>query len=217
MLKKHAEIPIPEEDPFEYDKLDRAKYVKNIARLIQSAAEPFVLSVNAQWGDGKTTFIKMLSQHLKNEGHPCIYFNAWENDFADDPLICFINEIDSYIDDVAFKGSQPKKRQIFKKIKGISKQLSILAVPLIIKFASQGLLDLETVKKVVDLDEEGQKEIENLFSNFAQMKISDYSEQKRSVESFKTNLNELAKRLTSRRYKNGPMVLFVDDKQLIFF
>ncbi len=211
MLKKHSDIPIPEDDPFHYDQLKRKDYVENITRLIQSTSEPFVLSINAQWGDGKTTFIKMLSQHLKNKGHPCIYFNAWETDFADDPLICFINEIDIYIDDVAFKGSQPKKRQIFKKIKGISKQLSILAAPLIIKFASQGLLDLETIKKFMELDEEGQKEIENLFSNFAQKKISDYSEQKRSVESFKTNLEELAKKLTSRRNKKAPLVLFVDE------
>ena len=83
MLRKLPEIDIPQDNPFKNDKLDRETIAHYLTRLIKSSSEPFVLSINSQWGDGKTTFIKMWCQYLINQGHPCIYFNSWEKDFSD--------------------------------------------------------------------------------------------------------------------------------------
>lgn len=43
-------------------------------------------------GNGKTTFLKMWKQHLKNEGFAVVGFNAWETDFAQFPLIPLTSE-----------------------------------------------------------------------------------------------------------------------------
>ncbi|NVL92736.1 MAG: hypothetical protein HWN71_06830 [Desulfobacterales bacterium] len=93
MLRKLPEPEIPADDPFRNDVLNRRENAENVTYLIEGASEPFVLSINSQWGHGKTTFIKMWAQHLENKDHACIYFNWWESDFSENPLV----DIASYL------------------------------------------------------------------------------------------------------------------------
>lgn len=66
--------------------------------------DSFVISLNAPFGRGKTTFIKMFENFLLETGDIVISLNAWETDFAKDPLVpisCSIMEsIKSNISDV---------------------------------------------------------------------------------------------------------------------
>jgi predicted KAP-like P-loop ATPase len=45
------------------------------------------MSIDSPWGTGKTTFIKMWQAHLESQGVTSICFNAWESDYAEDPLV----------------------------------------------------------------------------------------------------------------------------------
>ena len=51
------------------------------------------MAVDAAWGAGKTTFLKMWAQHLRNEGFPVVEFNAWETDASGDPFLALTSEI----------------------------------------------------------------------------------------------------------------------------
>src|SRR6185369_6936695 len=93
MLTKHNTIEIPIDNPFTNDKLERKVIADNLTRLVESTNQPFVMSIEAPWGWGKTTFINMWKTQLEALGHTCLYFNAWENDFVEDPLIAFVGEI----------------------------------------------------------------------------------------------------------------------------
>jgi len=53
----------------------------------------FVLNVRAPWGFGKTFFLRGLAAELKAKGHPVAFYDAWANDFSDDPIVGFIAEI----------------------------------------------------------------------------------------------------------------------------
>ena len=92
MLQKNPELTIPLNNPFQNDQLERNKVADNLTLLVQSTNQPFVISIQAPSGWGKSTFIKMWKAQLEQSGHICFYFNAWENDFVDDPLIAFIGE-----------------------------------------------------------------------------------------------------------------------------
>ena len=83
---KHNEIKIPSANPFVNCKLNREPYAKVLTEIVNSYADGFVLAINNDWGTGKTTFVKMWRQQLINEGFQTIYFNAWENDFNNNPL-----------------------------------------------------------------------------------------------------------------------------------
>ena len=52
------------------------------------------MGIDAPWGAGKTTFLKMWAQHMHNEGFPVVEFNAWETDFSQDPFIALAAELE---------------------------------------------------------------------------------------------------------------------------
>lgn len=65
-----ADIEVPKHNPFEHDLLDRQRPAEILTELVDSIAGPCVLAVDAAWGAGKTTFLKMWAQHLRNQGFP---------------------------------------------------------------------------------------------------------------------------------------------------
>jgi predicted KAP-like P-loop ATPase len=90
-------IEIPSETPFVNDELDRQAEIKNLTELLVNIETPLVFTIDAKWGSGKTTFIKMWQADLSNQEIFSLYFNAWETDFAEDPLIAFLGELNSSI------------------------------------------------------------------------------------------------------------------------
>ena len=147
MLKKNVEMEISADNPFLNDRLGRKQIAENLTLLVQSTNQPFVISVQAPWGWGKTTFIKMWKAQLESLGHVCFYFNAWENDFVEDPLIAFVGEINKTIIDKSPKGQISIQ---IKKLQTVGGRIIRRALPLTIQIATQGLLGQESVKKVSD-------------------------------------------------------------------
>ena len=88
-----TELAVPSDNPFENDLLDRKSVIEGLTRIIGSAQSPYVVSVDAAWGSGKTAFLNMWCQHLENEGFTVVQFNAWETDFADSPIQALSAEI----------------------------------------------------------------------------------------------------------------------------
>lgn len=87
------EIETPPEDPFEHDLLERKEAVETLTHLVGNLQGPCVLSVDAAWGFGKTTFMKIWAQHLRNQKFPVIEFNAWETDFSENPFLTLSTEL----------------------------------------------------------------------------------------------------------------------------
>lgn len=87
---KVRDFVISKEDPFANDKLDRKKNAEVLTSAAFAYQDGAVLALNGAWGTGKTTFVKMWSQHLKNNGFPVIYYNAWEDDISEEPLFSLL-------------------------------------------------------------------------------------------------------------------------------
>lgn len=85
------DIKISNENPFEHDLLHRKQYADVLMQIVKNTKGGFTLSINADWGYGKTTFVKMWEASLQNEGYKTIYFNAWETDFVADPMMALID------------------------------------------------------------------------------------------------------------------------------
>ncbi|MBN2756008.1 MAG: hypothetical protein JXR51_02450 [Bacteroidales bacterium] len=52
-----------------------------------------VISIDADWGFGKTTFMNSLKTELENNNFTVFTFNAWENDLEEDPLASFVRSL----------------------------------------------------------------------------------------------------------------------------
>ena len=82
-----SHIPdIPSDNPFVNDLLDREQYADVLTSLIDTSKKGFTMSINATWGYGKTTFIRMWEAKLRAQGYSTVYVNAWEKDYIDNPF-----------------------------------------------------------------------------------------------------------------------------------
>lgn len=197
MILKNKLINIIDSDIFENDKLDRKDAIENLSHLIVSTKEAFTLSINADWGTGKTTFVKLWQTHLKNVHQVnSIYFSAWEDDFSKEPLISILGEINRYIED-NFE-SKSDATQTFEKVKEFSGKILKRGLPAFVKGATSGLIDLDSgVESALGaITEETIKEL-----------ISKYSKDKEITQKFKDAIQELLENIDSSK----PFVIFIDE------
>ena len=66
------EIEVPEDNPFKNDLLGRRELVEVLTHLVGSLEGPCVLAVDAAWGNGKTTFLRIWAQYLRQQEFPII-------------------------------------------------------------------------------------------------------------------------------------------------
>jgi hypothetical protein len=112
-VKEQDNSIITEDNPISFentDKFNRREFAESLTRAIETfyAFEDgaYVLSLNAKYGTGKTTFLKMWQNLLASEKykHNVIYINAWETDFNEEPLIPIVSNIlNSISDEKKFK------------------------------------------------------------------------------------------------------------------
>ena len=99
-------IPEPEvdaENPWGDDVLDRKEIADRLTSIVRGQEAPFVISLDGRWGTGKTFLLERWARDLRNQGFEAIYFNAWEDDFNDDPLLAIIGQLSEYFDEGALR------------------------------------------------------------------------------------------------------------------
>lgn len=191
------EIEVPEDDPFKYDLLDRKEPVEILTNLVGSIDGPCVLAVDAAWGTGKTTFLRIWAQYLKNQGFPVIEFNAWETDFTGDPFVALSSEL---TDGLSEYTDDPLPEKV-AAAKNAAKEVLQRAVPSIIRVATGGILDLSPLME---------KEIGQFLASQAQERLTSYQEARKSVQHFRTVLQDMVSTLTESS-QNRPLVVVIDE------
>lgn len=94
-------------DSIEKDTLNRNSKLNKLIELLNSIKGNKIISIDGNWGSGKTFFLKQLEYVHKNESisspkfnqdnltkfrekYSIFYYNAWENDLHDSPLLSLI-------------------------------------------------------------------------------------------------------------------------------
>lgn len=101
---------VPTDDPFANDTLGRRDQVEALTSFLHNLDGPCVLAVDAAWGSGKTIFLKMLAQNLRNKEFRVAEFNAWDTDFSKDPLIALFSALDHALE----LASESKRNAVLK-------------------------------------------------------------------------------------------------------
>ena len=103
--------------------LNRSQIAERLTNLIQTQSVPLVVSIDGYWGTGKTFMLKRWQQDLQNQGYESIYFNAWEDDFCDDPLLAIIGQMSEHFNKEA--KFRTKARQVIEAAKPLLRPRSI--------------------------------------------------------------------------------------------
>ena len=165
----------------------------------------FVLCLNAEWGYGKTFLIenwaKDLREHLK---HPVVYFDAWQNDFSDDPLLAFVSELEQALKE--FEKEIPKGKTLVKGVIETSKG----AIAPALKTVANVVL-----KKVVGADSNDLMEVftaasEGAIDTYVNNALESHNTRKEKIRDFSRKLEYLLSQLKAKDFKL-PMYVFIDE------
>ncbi|MGZ0078174.1 KAP family P-loop NTPase fold protein [Methylomonas sp. YC3] len=194
-------IEIIEGNPFANDELNRKGSAEVLTQFVLSADKSLVICIDAPWGQGKTTFLRMWEQHLKDNKIPTIYFNAWENDFTDDALVSLIGEIGFAIDKLAEHGDREKAYEYLDTAKKLGVGLLKKSIPVAAKILTAGALDLDQVTE---------QAISTLSEAVAKEQLEKYEKSKVSLKAFRNSLKNLASSFAATNDKK-PLIFIIDE------
>ncbi|MFQ1702910.1 P-loop NTPase fold protein [Loktanella agnita] len=107
-----------------HDKLDRKPIAKQLSYLVENIADPLVIALDGGWGSGKSTFLKCwVGEHLKEQAHKAhtLYFDAFENDYLEDPLIALTGALTDRLEQV------DRKPELLKKLRTAAYRIAPMA------------------------------------------------------------------------------------------
>lgn len=190
---RHKELDIPEDNPFQNDKLDREKYAAILTNIVKNYANGFVMSINNPWGEGKTTFIKMWKKYLEDDLYSTLYFNAWESDFEDEALVSLISQLSDL-------NKNNKHEKNFKKIIKDSAPLLVKMPKIILKGLSDKYLGEGVASDISNV-------IMETTETTMQRELEVYAMKQTSRDDFKKSLQKYVSEVSNSK----PVVFFIDE------
>ncbi len=194
---KAKKIAVPLEDPYLNDALERESEVENLSLLLRNISSPIVLSVNAAWGQGKTTFLEMLEANLKKNKCLCVKYSAWETDFAEDPFIAFLGEVNKSLKMLASDDSV--KNEALDNVKKAGSHILRKGIPALIKAGTAGIVDAEKLVEAA---------VSNYTSELSETLIKEYEKNKTAVKDFRKNIMTI---LENDEGEATKLYIFVDE------
>ena len=162
------------------------EFATNLSELIGKAESPCVIAIDAAWGTGKTTFIKMWTKDLINQSFSVVEFNAWKNDYSGNAMVALSVELTKELQNLGLQSDTVEKLkkgavEIFEK--------SIVAG---VKLATSGILD---ISPLLNGNQKSSEELQN------------YIDSRELLENFIQNLKSYAKGLE----KEKPLIVVIDE------
>src|SRR6266536_3213396 len=133
-----AENIVNKENPFADDLLERKPLGERLANFLTRVEGPFTMALTGGYGSGKTHFLVRCKALLEQNDVPTVLLNAWETDFAVDPLAPIISELADKFGDKL----KPEDRR-WKKAKNLAAKVATASIPIALKIASAGILKAE--------------------------------------------------------------------------
>lgn len=142
-------IKVEQNDGFKSDiDVFGRKYIgTGIKNLLGTISDPLVLCVDGEWGTGKTTFLQMLAGELRNSGFPVIAFDAFENDYIDDPFVAISSRI---FDEISNRLPKNTADQFKEKSTKVLKLFGRAALNVGIKVATIGALGAAEIEGLAE-------------------------------------------------------------------
>jgi trans-aconitate methyltransferase len=107
------------------DQFDMLPYVKGLSEFIRNSEKPITISIQGEWGSGKTSLMNMIEEELcrdEEEGYSGIWINTWdyflENDYdvaVNKLVMTFISEIEKKYENVKCGKSKEEIIKDFKR------------------------------------------------------------------------------------------------------
>ncbi|MFC3684873.1 KAP family P-loop NTPase fold protein [Hydrogenophaga luteola] len=215
------------------DVLHRKEYAGFLTKYIEGKCTndkpAIVVALDAPWGSGKTFFVQHWAEDLSNSKRPVIFFNAWENDSADDPTVAFMAELRNGLS--PFRENLPLGQSARTVIEEKSKEaighlrralipvLGVAAKAVLKKttgIATDEIIDAAIGHDESSMDASDAKELsteilEKGLDKFFEKALDSHNNRLGSIRYFRQSLEELLALLIKSTDLQGPLYVFIDE------
>ena len=185
-----------------FDKLNLRPFGESLFQNIEKGVASsvgqkgaYTISLNAEFGNGKTTFLEMFKNFIKSEKskkYNVLFINAWESDFYKEPVIAILSELVNWME------INNKNKNQVQKIVGTILQIGLNLFYLVIGKTIQYKTGIDlNVKKMLETA------LKNLKNNMGQKVFENFKQRKQTIGSIKTAISECT--------KNKKLLIIVDE------
>lgn len=173
-------------DIFGYEEFGR-----KLAALVESLEGPSVISLDGDWGSGKTVFVKQWAGLLRNRGSAVIYFDAFSADSGDDPLF----DVASHLFAAAPDGEQ--RKDFAESAVALARELASVAAGVGLRVMTGGVI--------------GESELGRLVASLANAKKTAADSGKEESEAFRSRVEGARSRATALSGFQEKLTALVDE------
>ncbi len=204
-------LTIDEKDSFKNDALNREQFGIALFNLITKTKEELVICLNAPWGEGKTSFVKMWQGLLSEKQIQSIYFDAFSNDYIDDAFIAIVSRIIDFSEKEFQEDPSLKKTldEFKKKASKVGVQLLSWATKLGVKAATLGVIKEGDIEELMTIKDDIAKGTSDVVSKFIEDRISTHNNEVQNIISFRETLSQLANNISVD--SGNPLVIIIDE------
>lgn len=174
----------------------------------------YVLNLNGDWGAGKTYFIKRWANSIQHK-HPTVYFDAWANDFHNDPLVLVVSQIVEQVGNlIKGTGQKAKKEELIRTTTNLFKAVA----PELSKSLVKSLLriDIDEINGKIESAQNSDKDLANIASAATKGLLQLHNKQADSIKELKTLIKATLKDVitkdnTDKNKRWSPMYVFIDE------
>ena len=198
-------VQINKEEGFspEKDIFSRIEFGERLANLIAQSDDELVIAIDAEWGEGKSTFIQMWNGFVSHHREPkirTIYFDAFANDYQKDPFIALAAEVYELLKDE----TQEKKKEFLSKAGAAAKSMARGAIKIAVRVGTGGILGDSVVDDVgKDISELLAERVDEVLAD----RLKSSSTDKLALNNFRKYLEGFAK-----EHGGGQPIVFVIDE-----
>ena len=186
---KIPEVVIEPAAPFANDALDRKVFARHLTQQVESSVTPYTLALDANWGEGKTTFLKMWQADLQKSDFQCVYYDAWASDFCRDSFPSMVAGLKESFSELKTKTAKKTAEKIAEKGAAVAKAM-VKTMP-------------SLVAGLVGGGEVARAAVNEIFGEWEP--VTAYSEYRKALEAFKSSLEEIASE------SGKPLVFMIDE------
>lgn len=199
------------QEPFENDLWNRTNLADQLENYISRIKVGATVAIDAEWGAGKSWFVKHWKARLVQKEFKVIYLNAFTQDYIEDPFLTIAMEIANVLE-AEQKDIEKIKSTIGDAYRAILPSLPLLIFQLAMTFMGAGKMAKQVSDAFENLKDDsgafGEAAAELLNEKLKEhlsAQVDNYENEKKSLEYFKSQLSEITKDLEK------PLVFIVDE------
>ena len=153
------------DSPAEEDLFNIKNKVDGLTRFISECKTPMTISLQGNWGTGKTSIMKQVESKLDSEKIKSIFFNTWQYsqfNSDNDLTIALITELVTFL--ASLLPEKAENRELLSKTFGLISNIAIGVTATILENATSGFINLEGVAEKIKNRTNGRFSYEGIIS-----------------------------------------------------